>query len=260
MLPQTVTILFFTFNTYSFLLGLGFIISLGISALTYRLNYTSGVGAVVDCCLAGLAGGLIVGRIGHVLIHWTYFSEHTSEITQINAGGLNWHLGLLGGFIGFLLVKNLVHQKIEIRLVIESWAWAIPLLGWMGWWACSTFYCGYGTEINNLTDYPSVLVWEAPAINGMMAPRFATQPLGMLWALLVFILLFIITRRGWLRGQHFGVSLILWSVGMVLLGYLRGDGVPMIAHLRIDQWLDVLMIGIGSGYLFWHRQPKQMVA
>jgi phosphatidylglycerol:prolipoprotein diacylglycerol transferase len=258
MLPQTTTILFFTFNTYTFLLTLGFIISLGISALTYRLNYTSGTGAVVDSALTGLIGGLIIGRMGHVLIHWAYFSQHTSEIIQFNAGGLNWHFALIGGFIGFWVIKRLVHPHLETHIIIESWAWAIPMLGWMGWWACSAFYCGYGTEINNLTNYPSTLVWEAPAINGMMAPRFATQPLGMLWALTVFIVLLISTRRRWLHGRYFGATLILWSVGMLLLGYLRGDNVPMVANIRLDQWLDALMVIIGGGYVFWHRQPRNI--
>jgi phosphatidylglycerol---prolipoprotein diacylglyceryl transferase len=255
MLPQTIHILFFTVNTYTFLLAFGFIISLGISALTYRLNYTSGVGTVVDGCLAGLGGAFIMGRIGHVLIHWDYFSEHTSEIVQISAGGLNWHVALVGGFIGFWLMKTIVHPHLNTHLIIESWAWAIPLLGWMGWWACSAFYCGYGAEINNLTDYPSVFVWEAPAINGMMAPRFATHPLGMLWAVVVFSLLIILTWRGWLRGQHFGVILIVWSVGMFLLGYLRGDNMPMMANIRIDQWLDGMMMIIGAGYVVWYRKP-----
>ncbi len=253
MLPQTIPFLFLTFNTYTFLLALGIMISFGISALTYRLNYTSGIGAVIDACLAGLLGGIILGRLGHVFIHWVYFSEHPDEIIRINAGGLNWHSALIGTFLGFWLMKILVHRKLNTHLIIESWAWAIPLLGFMGWWACSTFYCGYGTEINNLTDYPPVFVWEAPAINGMTAPRFATHPLGMLWGAMLLLFLILCSRRGWLKGKRFGMSLMLWSIGMLLLGYLRGDSVPMLADIRVDQWLDVLMIIIGGVYVFLHR-------
>ena len=253
MLPQTTSFLFFTFNTYTFLLALGIMISFAISALTYRLNYTSGIGAVIDACLAGLLGGVVLGRVGHVLIHWTYFSEHTDEIIRINAGGLNWHSALIGIFWGFGLMKSLVHRRLNTHLIIESWAWAIPLLGWMGWWACSAFYCGYGTEINNLTDYPPTLVWEAPAINGMMAPRFATQPLGMLYGAILMLFLILCSRRGWLKGKRFGVSLMLWSIGMFLLGYLRGDNVPRIADIRVDQWLDILTLIIGGVYIFRNR-------
>lgn len=253
MLPQTVSIAFLTFNTYTFLLGLGIIMCIGISALTHRLNYTDGIGAVVDVCLAGLIVGILTGRVGHVIIHWAYFSEHTSEIIKINAGGLNWHSALIGGVLGAWLMKISIHKKVDFHLLLESWAIAIPLLGLMGWWACGTFLCGYGAEINNLSDYPATLVWETPAINGMVAPRFATQPLGMLWAVIVMGVMLICIWRGWLNKKRFGTSLMLWAIGMLLLGYLRGDNMAIVSGLRVDQWLDAVMLILGGAYVFWHR-------
>jgi len=255
MLPHTISIAFLTMNTYPFLLGMGIIICLGITFLSHRLAYTSPTGGIIDVCLAGLASGLILGRAGHILIHWTYFSEHTSEIIQINAGGLNWHSALIGGMIGMLGMRRLAYQQVDSHIILESWAWAIPIIGFMGWWACSTFFCGYGAEVGNLTDYPSSLVWEAPAIDGMIAPRFATHPLAMLWAVILWGIIAICVWRGWLKGQRFGVSLILWSAGMVLIGFLRGDAVPTVYNLRIDQWLDALMLVLGMAYIFWHKKP-----
>ncbi|HRF94412.1 MAG TPA: hypothetical protein PLZ51_04420, partial [Aggregatilineales bacterium] len=95
---------------------------------------------------------------------------------------------------------------------------------------------------------------EAPAIDGMIAPRFATHPLAMLWAVIIWGIIAICVWQGWLKGQRFGVSLILWSAGMVLIGFLRGDVVPTVYNLRIDQWLDALMLIIGMAYIFWHKK------
>jgi phosphatidylglycerol:prolipoprotein diacylglycerol transferase len=253
MLPQTISISFFTVNTFTFLMGLGILISISLSALTYRLYDACGIGTLVDVCLAGLILGMIAGRIGHVLIHWAYFSEHTGEIIQMNAGGLNWHSALTGGLLGAWLMKTIVYRQVNFHFMLESWAIAIPLLGFMGWWACGAFFCGYGAEINNLTDYPATLVWEAPALNGMVAPRFATQPLGMMWAVMVLLVIVICIWRGWLANKRFGASLMLWSVGMILLGYLRGDAMPLWSGLRLDQWLDAFMLILGGAYAFWHR-------
>lgn len=253
MLAQTISIAFLRLNTFTFLFGLGLFISISLSALTYRLNNVVRIGAVVDVCLAGLILAIITGRMGHVLIHWAYFSEHASEIIQINAGGLNWHSALTGGLFGAWLMRRVMYHQLNFHLIVESWAIAIPLLGLMGWWACGAFFCGYGAEINNLTDYPATLVWEAPAMNGMVAPRFATQPLGMMWAGVVLLVIIICIWRGWFAHKRFGVSLMLWSVGMILLGYLRGDVMPMWSGLRLDQWLDALMLMLGGAYVFWHR-------
>lgn len=253
MTSQTTSFIFFTINTYAFLLGLGIILSIGISVITYRRNAPDAVVATIDTCLGGLTSGIIVGRVGHVCIHWTYFSEHISEALQIDAGGLNWHSAVIGAVLGAWLVKTIFHRQIDLHLLIESWTLAIPIIGLMGWWACETFWCGYGIEVDNLSNYPSLLVWEAPAMNGMIAPRFATQSLGMRWALIVVAVMLVCIWHGWLRRRRFGASLMLWAIGMLLLGYLRGDSVPMWAGLRIDQWLDALMLILGGGYVFWHR-------
>jgi len=258
MLPQTITITSLTISTYPFLLGIGIILGIGITALYYRLSFVTPLSATVDICLAGFIGGLILGRVGHVLIHWAYFSEHSLEILSINAGGLNWHGVVIGAVTGMAIFKHIFHSDMRLWVILEAWAWIIPLIGFMGWWACSAFSCGYGAEVGNLTDYPAVLVWEARDINGMIAPRFATHPLGMLWAGVVIIISANCFWRGWLIGRRFGFSLMLWSMGMLLLGYLRGDTIPFLSGLRIDQWLDALMLILGAGYYFWHRKTASL--
>jgi len=254
------TIGWFTVNTYSLLVALGILSGAG-SAL-FGLRGKVKLGAAVDCMIAGLIGGVICARLFHVILNWPYFTDHTAEITQLRAGGLDWH----GAVIGMLLLMFIAAkiQRISFSLLVESLTSALPLIAFFTWWGCGAAKCAYGAEVANLAYYPAWLVWEASDIFNIIAPRYRTQALGMILALVLLSLSAMLRWRGWLAGQGFWLILILLSLGMFLLGFLRGDAAFIQSGFRADQWLDAGLVIIGAagiiiGVLQSARQKTKVV-
>jgi phosphatidylglycerol---prolipoprotein diacylglyceryl transferase len=233
MLQPTISLLTFTFNTYTFLVGVSLLISVGIILRDTRNRLPPA--RAIDVCIGAMIGGLLVARAEHVLVHWNYFASHTEEILNFKAGGLNWHGAVLGGLCGAWLAGKLR----GIRLLVDSFALALPIIAFGAWRGCEAVACAYGAEVQNLSAYPDLLVWEGSDIYGLVYPRFHTQYVGMMLAVALLVLSGFLRWRKILVGRQFTLILLLFSLGMFVIGFLRGDEVPMLGFLRLDQLLDL---------------------
>jgi prolipoprotein diacylglyceryltransferase len=236
-----------TIQTYTLLIGIGIVTGVGIAVLAGWLRGAAPVGRVVDVALVAMAGGLLLGRALHVALHWVYFRDNTGEILRFTAGGLSWHGALIGALLGLWLAVRV--RRLDLPRLLDDLAPSLPLLALMAWWGCGAARCGYGAEVDNLAHYPALLVWEVQDIFNMRAPRFATQPLGMMFSGALLALTLLITVRGWLRGRRFWLTLALLAAGMFALGFLRGDYAEIVVGLRADQWLDLLLLVTGLGMM-----------
>src|SRR5688500_2929025 len=88
----------FVLNTYNLAFALAVLTTAGIAA--YRLRGLVRTGDWVDACIGALVGGAVGARLAHVLLNWDYFAEHSGEIFQLRAGGLDWHGAVIGGLLG----------------------------------------------------------------------------------------------------------------------------------------------------------------
>lgn len=234
-----------TLRTFSLSLTLALLASLGLAALRrgWRL------GDLVDVCLAGFAGGIIGARLFHVLLQWAYFSDNLGEAFRLNAGGLDWHGAVLGGLSGLWLATR--WRKLPLRATLDALTPAIPLLALAGWIGCYAVACGYGAEVDTLAHYSQLAASEIPDIYGIVAPRYNTQLFGVALAVVLMFITAVLFWRGWLYYRRFWVVLGLLSVGMFVIGFYRGDEVPMMAGVRVDQGMDVFLTVIGiMGFLF----------
>jgi prolipoprotein diacylglyceryltransferase len=229
-----------TMRTYTLALALGILASAGLGIFRLRRRFPPG--RVADCYLGGLIGGVILARVFHVALNWNYFVDNLAEARHIDAGGLDWHGAVIGTLIGIALVAR--WRKIDFRDLIDSLTPALPLLALAGWFGCWAASCTYGAEVESLADYPALFAWEGPDIYGIYDPRFNVQALGALFglALLAFAMLTLLLRP--LTGTRFWFILGMLGAGMFGLGFLRGDYAVFAAGLRLDQWLDALMIGL----------------
>lgn len=250
MPAPTITIFSVTMPTYTFLVGLGILISGGYALLNTPSDQR---GKTADVLLIGLVGALIVGRIEHLILNWGHFSFHTDEIIQLRAGGIDWHGALVGVGIGLWIGSR--WRKITVYPIVNRLVLAIPLIGLMAWWGCGANSCAYGTEIETLSAYPSWLVWEGRDIFGLFAPRFRTQFIGLLLYGGLLLLTLLLLWRGWLLRGRLSLILLLFSLIMFALGFLRGDFAVYWYGLRIDQWLDLVVAGI-SIVGFWFEKSK----
>jgi prolipoprotein diacylglyceryltransferase len=182
----------------------------------------------------------MVARGVHVLVQWRYFSDRLEEAIRPQAGGLDWHGAVIGALVGMAVMAQI--RRVHMRDLLPMLAWGVPLIGVGAWAGCAVSGCAFGREIPTLAAYPVWLVWDNVDIFGLYAPRFAVQPLGMALLTLVALFFVILDWRGiWQQGR-FWWALMLLSVVMFGLGFLRGDDVPILFGIRADQWLDGVMI------------------
>lgn len=239
--------LVFTVPTYPFFLSLGVLVAAGIAV--YRLRKDVKAGRVADVCVAGLVCGVAGARLIYVLFNLDYYgvSPHTEEITRISSGGLNWHGAVYGGLLGVVVMARL--RRVMLSPLLDALAVGLPLIAFAGWSACGALACAYGAEVDNLANYPGLFVAELSDIFGLTLPRYHTQGLGALLALGVLVMTVVMMWRGWLAGRRFWVSLGLLGLGMFGIGFLRGDVVPQLYGLRLDQWLDLSLVVLSTGQL-----------
>ena len=246
-------------RSYTLLLDAAILISLAI--LAYRGRKIEEKPAVwIDSGLIALLTGLILGRIGHVAIHWPYFANHTSEIIQIWRGGIDWHGAILGGLLVLWIIS--VSRRLIFKQIADELALILPIAALMVYGGCLTTRCGHGREVDSLNAYPPLIVRELPDLYGVIAPRLASQFYGIALSISLLILSLWLAKASRRRGGRFWVILLLLATGTFLIGYTRGDAAPMIGRLRLDQVFDLVVAGVsvmGIAITGRLRRPKMRI-
>ncbi len=210
-----------------------------------------GWGRLADAGLGALLGGLVGARLGHVLLHWDYFSNQMDEARNLAGGGLDWHGAVLGGLLGLWLALSLRarldQQPVGFARLLGALSPALPLIGLGAWYGCLAAGCGYGREVDTLASVPGWSAAELVDVYGIVAPRFATPFFGMTLsgAALALLLLSRVFIQRPLGVRSFGWLLAFLSAGMFLIGFLRDDPNPILFGLRADQVLDALLCAFG---------------
>jgi phosphatidylglycerol---prolipoprotein diacylglyceryl transferase len=228
-----------TISTYAVCMVLGLIAGT-IASLSEARRRRIRSALVLDAILAAVVLGVIVARLGYVLINWVYYQDHTAEIARLWQGGLNWQAGLVGGSIGAWLVARR-HSSPTLILDLLAIGAALGLcFGWLGSYFSAT---AYGKEL-----YPGqsffFLAVDAPDWYGLANPRWPTQLIGAAWALLLFSSLWLTRKKTWRDGTRYWLFVAAYSLGAFLLGFTRGDDVPAVRGWRIDQILDALLFSL----------------
>ncbi len=224
----------FTLYTYTLLIDLGIVVAL--AALYFKAP--AGRGARwLDLGLAAAVGGLLGARLLYVLANLDYFLLHLEDTVRLWDGGLAWP----GAAGGALLAAWLYSRRTGEPLLPAFDALALPiaLLGGLGWGGCLAAGCAYGFEVAP-GQYPAWLTTNAPDLYGLIAPRFATQALGVAWSLLALLMLWGTQRsaaagpRRWPAGALGFYALSLVALGAFALAFARGDPMPLAAGYRLD--------------------------
>jgi phosphatidylglycerol:prolipoprotein diacylglycerol transferase len=237
---------FFSIRTYTALVGAAVLAGFGALIVAARRADTVRPLRWIDVGLGALIGGVIGARLGHVLLYWAYFADHPGEMVNLQAGGLSWHGAVIGGLIGGWLAAR--WRRVPFRIVADVLAVVWPVGVMAVWWGCAAAHCGYGAEVWTLADYPAWMVSERADVFGVVVPRYNVQTFGMWLGVGLFGLAIVLAWRDWLRGFRLWLLLVLTGIGMLIIGFYRGDGMPgPVPGLTLDQALDLVVIGIGAG-------------
>jgi phosphatidylglycerol:prolipoprotein diacylglycerol transferase len=211
---------------------------------------------VLDAAFVAVLMGVIGARAAYMAVNQDYFRMHADQIAAIWWGGLEWHGGLFGGVIGVVLVS--LWRRLSARRVFDVLTPGLMagiMLGWIG-----SFLAGvaYGREV-----FPGDRWWflaaDLPDVYGLWNPRFATQLLGAAWAVVCLGISIMGCPRSVSneRDSVFIVTLAVYSVGMFVLGFTRGDDVPMIGRWRMDQLIDAgIVVAAAVSILLMRQAPK----
>ena len=203
---------------YSVALGLGLIMSLGLTAwLAQNRSRPGWIDGVLVSVLMGAAGG----RLGFVSGQWDYFQERPAEIGNIWQGGLSYHGALLAGLLALWLWC--VWRKRPFYPYAALLAPALALLHVFGWLACWLEGCAYGREVVlDRSVWARWLTADLPDTFGVFGLRYQIQMVGMVISLLLF--LWIWWRYGrWSSSRLFWFTLFALSTIHSFLHFGRGD-------------------------------------
>ena len=170
-------------------------------------------------CLFTLFGGVLGGRLAHVIHHWDYFQFALDEALRINGGGLDWAGAALGGLAGAALTARAL--RTPIAPVLDALTPALPLLALGASLGCAVVACAYGREIPTLAGISPLVAAELPDVYGLAAPRYQTQAWQALWSLALLAWVGLVFWRGWLRRWRFWITLGLLALGMLLIAPYR---------------------------------------
>jgi phosphatidylglycerol:prolipoprotein diacylglycerol transferase len=225
-----------TIGTYAVCMVLGLIAGTSASLSEARRRHIRSV-LVLDAILAAVVLGVIAARLGYVLINWGYYQAYPAETVRLWLGGLNWQAGFVGGSIGAWLIAR---RHSSPMLILDLLAIGTALgacFGWIGSYLSAT---AYGKEL-----FPGepffFLASDAPDWYGQTNPRWPAQLIGAVWALLLFLLLWLTRKKAWPTGGRYWLFVAAYSLGLFALGFARGDDVPTVGGWRIDQLLDALL-------------------
>lgn len=255
MHPTLFTIGTLNVPTYTVLLDLGLILGL---VLTYfeGKRVLGSTETALDLGLWAIIGGIIGGRLGYILANWNAFSEDWGRVFRIWEGGLAFHGALLGGLVvlfAFWAFQRRREEPFTFWQLADVVTPGLALGLVFGWAACLLGGCAYGILGQGL-GY-AVL----PDIYGVTASRFATQAVGLAWALLLFVIFWLLRKRWPFPGAAFLMYLLLYFGGQFFLEFTRGDEAIYLGPWRLAQVLDLIIaIAAAAGVLilWWQDWSK----
>lgn len=184
---------------------------------------------LVNAGLAALAGALLFGRLGYVLLNLAQFEGAAWGILAVWQGGLEWSAALAGGGVSLALYCALRGEPFGSQL--DGLAPLVASLALAGWLECWLRGCAYGL--------PSAEWWALPAPDewGVLQKRLPLQLLGMISAALSYWLVEALRRPAWHAGTAGALTGLLVSLAAGGLSLLRADLSPLWYGFRQETWL-----------------------
>ncbi len=204
---------------------------------------------IEDILTVSILGVLLGGRLGYCFFYKpAYYLQHPLDIVKVWDGGMSFHGGAIGVFLGFVYLAWRQHRPV---LQIADFVVPAAPLGLM---------CGrIGNFINGELwgrPAPESLPWAMVFPTGGDVPRHPSQLYqALMEGLLLFLLLWwYAARRNRYRGQVASLFVAGYGVFRFIGEYFRepdGHLGYLSLGLSMGQWLSVPMILGGLGLYWW---------
>lgn len=217
--------------------------------------------ALALCLLFGIVGA----RLYHVLtpppsmgVDIGYYFRNPKEIFTPGMAGLGIYGAVAGGILAVYVYTR--YQKLDFLEWLDIAVPGLALAQAVGRWANFINQELYGRPTNLPWAIYIPLEKRLPGYEAFerFHPTFLYESL---WNLGVFLFLLYIARRysdRLLRGELFGLYLILYPLGRFLLEMIRLDS-PMIGYISIAQVIALIAISVSAGAMAYRRWRKKGV-
>ncbi len=235
------------------------------------ISFNGLIGAALLCVGAGALGG----RAQYVWSAWDYFGENADAIGALAMGGMSWRGAFIAGGIALLIFTLVTRQAFWQYADAAALGLALALA--VGWYTAHRTHLYYGSVIDAAAAAaPAPLQPFAQAVRAfgfnfaqdlpdaynISALRIPVQLMTSIFYLLLFGGLLWVARRKKSRA-HDGATwlafLALSAAAGFIFGFWRGDATAHWYALRVDQWLDLLLLASALALLArrkWFARPR----
>ncbi len=218
--------------------------------------------------VAGFAGA----RAYHVINEWWYYWQRPLEIFAIWRGGLAIHGALIGGMVALVWFIRNNPKVVAGRGLSLKFLYLTDLL--VPGLALGQAIGRWGNYFNQeLYGLPTGVPWGIPIELSKRVAGFEqyyffhpTFLYESAWLFVVFIILFTVLHQyssplnkgeneregtSHLRGRVFFLYLILAGLGRFVMEFFRIDVMPLIAGIRLQQLVSLVLITAGVAGILW---------
>lgn len=248
---------------YFFFLTLGFMLATNI-IIRETERAKDDVRTMLDLAILVLIGGLVGGRLGHILFEMPQlYIEHPEYILQFWRGGLVYYGGFL--FCALIAIVFCRVKKLNFWRVADIFAMGTAFGLVFGRMGCLSAGCCYGKP----ADFPGgwMVPWNITFFSGQVPPELRGIPLHptqiyeAVCCVFLYIGLVVLRRRQTFDGQIIWVFLASYAVLRTLIEVFRFDedrGVYLGGALSTSQIISIcLLSGAAIMLPILSRRAKQ---
>jgi len=247
-----------TIHWYGLILSLAILVALLITIKLAKI-YQFNIDMILDLTIWIIIGSLIGARIYDVFLNWSLYSNNLLEILKVWHGGLAIHGGLIGGAVVLLIFSYLKKRRLRegelnfyklASLVLPGLAIG-QAIGRFGNWFNQELF---GLPTNSFIGIPIDLINRPLGYENYnyFQPTFLYESLTML---IVGLILYKLVKNNKTSPKIIlAVYLISYGVVRFLLEFIKIDPTPQILFLRWPQIISLVMILIGSYFIYNNKK------
>ena len=236
---------------YGLLISLGMVLCVVLGMLHSKKNKFSS-DLVFDVILVSLPCAIVGARLYYVLSEWEMYSGDLIKIFDTRSGGLAVYGGLLGAFIGTLIMCKI--RKIPFSAVVDFCVVYIPLGQAIGRWGNFFNQECFGTTTTlpwgmKSSEVESYLRLYFPDLDSTMAvhPTFFYEFLA---TITIFFILLYVRKYSKHAFESMAVYMILYGVARFFIEGLRTDSLYIgDTGIRTSQLFSAVIVVSGVIYL-----------
>ncbi len=214
--------------------------------------------------------GVIGAKLYYMGLHWRDFvADPVGELTS--RAGLVWYGGLIGGVLAFYWEVH--RRRLPLAPMFDGAAPALGLAYAVGRVGCFLVGDDYGLPTDSAVGIafpqgspPSTAGYfrslgvdvDAGVPDGAVLTVHPTQLYEVAAGLLMFALLWRLSKRALRGGQLFGAFLVLYGVERFAVEFVRAKGDRFVFGLTTSQIASIAALGVGLW--LWRRRPERPAA